>query len=699
MQWDTYMVVSGLAAVLLVTLFAVALQWVGPPAWLLISVAVASTFVALLSARGWLYLLALGAAMAAWAALVAGTLVGGAGPPSVQRGAARVTVEPLRTSCSTTGCWAEARLVRCQPLDPSTCPPAGTLLSLATPTEIPLGARVSMLARMAPRQRFRNPHLVAVWPDARPPVRARAAQASELRVEAVSWLSAAILRARGHIRAQLDASLSPPHAGIARALLLGEGNAVESSLNDAIRGAGVSHVLAVSGMHVTVLVGGITALLRAILLRTPLALHWEARRVAAALGALLSPLVASLCGGSPSAVRAALTSTLMFALVALGRRPQALPVSALAILVHVAREPRDALHPGFVLSVAATASLLTAASVHGSSARRALSESLRAWVSTAPFLVLCFGSTSLVAVLANVVLLPLAGLLIPVAVLHLGAACIGLSGALATQAVMEAASGAFVGASRFCASLDPGVRFPPPTSIQLVALSSLAALWLLVRSLRVRALSLAAALAVCALSEWSLRTGLAEGALQIWFLDVGQGDGALVRTGDGKTLLVDAGGRIAGGADPGAESVLPLLRELRIERLDLVVLEPPPPRPLRRSGGGAGRSFRARAVGHGPGGGRGRRGRAAHRAVGPRREGRAYRAAERAVHRAAAFGNASLHVLWPCPGFDEAFDPNDNSFVVRSSTGAAACCSAVTWSAWRKAGSRRSEEPSCAATC
>jgi hypothetical protein len=249
----------------------------------------------------------------------------------VKSGSARLSVEPLRTACGLSGCWAEVRLLRCTPLEPETCAPVGTLLSLTTSEELPLGARVSLLAKVSLRPQFRNPQFASAWPDTRPPLRAKALAAAPVAVDQVSWLARGLWSTRAVIRRALDATLIAPHAGIARALILGEASAVADDLNAAIRDAGVSHVLAVSGMHVTVLVGGLAALGRLLWLCTPLALYWEARRVAAGAGALLAPLVASLCGGSPSAVRAALTSTLMFALTALGYRPRALPVSALAL--------------------------------------------------------------------------------------------------------------------------------------------------------------------------------------------------------------------------------------------------------------------------------------------------------------------------------------------------------------------------------
>lgn len=624
--------------------------------------------VAVVAKRGWLFLFMLGLALAAWTALLTGTIVGATPPLELRPGSARILIEPLRTACGLKGCWAEARLLGCTPLDPDSCAAHGLLLSLATDEELPLGARVSLLARLAPRPEFRNPVLATRWPDTRPLLRAQALRGGAPRVEEVSWLARAILATRVAIRTRLDATLVAPHAGIARALLLGEASAVANELNDAIRNAGVSHVLAVSGMHVTVLVGGLAALVRLIWLCTPLALYLEARRAAAVAGTCLAPLVASLCGGSPSAVRAALTSTLMFALTALGHRPRVLPVSALAVGVHMAMEPRDALHPGFVLSVAATAALLTATAVDGNEIWQALVESLRAWVSTAPFLVLCFGGTSIVSLLANVVLLPLGGLLIPVAVAHLFAGFAGVSGWLGTQGVLEAASGAFIGASRWCANMDPGINLPALTPLELTAAGLLAALWLLVSSWRIR---LCGSLPLClciAVSEWLAQGRLARSEAQVFFVDVGQGDATLLQTGDGKSLLVDAGGSVQGGPDPGAQSVLPLLGALRISKLDVMVMSHPHPDHY----GGLAAILENMPVAElwdtGQAEAEGTLGAQRIVELARQRGVKVVRPAE-LCERTRGLGNVSLRVLAPCPGFDDGFGPNDNSFVIRAQHG------------------------------
>jgi competence protein ComEC len=660
------MAIPGLAALLLASLFVTALGWIELPGWFAVACGTCATVLAVVSRSGVIALACLGVALAMWGHLLLATVrvpVSAGGRP----GLARVTVEPQRTACSEQGCWAEARLLGCQDVDEGSCPPRADLIALATATELPLAARVDALARLAERPDFRNPAWASSWPDTRPVLRGRALGDDAVRVREASWPARGLLRARAAIRERFEATLAPPHAGIARALLLGEAGAVAPSLNDAIRAAGVSHVLAVSGMHVTVLVGGIAALVRALWLRSALALYWEARRVAAGVGALLAPLVASLCGGSPSAVRAALTSSLMFTLSALGHRPSALAVSALAVALHIAIDPRAALHPGFVLSVAATAALLTAGCEGVAGLRRALRESLRAWLATAPFLLLCFGGTSLVALLANVVLLPLGTVLIPLCVAHLLAALLGLAGWLATGPLFEAASGAFLGASRLCAALDPGLQLPPLTPAQLLALGAGAGFCLLPVARTLRVAVAAGALLVMLLCELALRWSAPPEQLQVVFLDVGQGDAAIVRSA-GQTALIDAGGSVGGASDPGSASVLPALAALRVRKLDLVVLSHPHP---DHYGGLAAvlaslpvtelwDTGQAEAEGASQ---------VAQLLAQVRARGGTVRGPEQLCSATRRLGRAALEVLAPCPRFDEGYGPNDNSFVLRLSHG------------------------------
>jgi competence protein ComEC len=306
----------------------------------------------------------------------------------------------------------------------------------------------------------------------------------------------------------------------------------------------------------------------------------------------------------------------------------------------------------------------------GSGLWAAAKESARAWLSTAPFLAVCFGTTSLVALIANVLLLPLGAALIPLVVAQLLAAGLGIGDVCGTRWAFETASGAFIAASRLCSSLDPGLRIPPLTLVQGLGAALLAASWLARARWSFRLNATGLALMAGCVSEWNVRHDLAEHELRVTFLDVGQGDSVLLQTGTGHTALIDAGGAVHGGPDPGAESVLPLLRALRISKLDLVVLSHPHPDHY----GGLRAVLDTLPVAElwdtGQAEAEQAEGSASQLLRHARAAGVRVRRPSELCGRGQRLGAVPIQVLAPCPAFDEALGPNDNSFVLRLQHGA-----------------------------
>jgi competence protein ComEC len=165
------------------------------------------------------------------------------------------------------------------------------------------------------------------------------------------------------------------------------------------------------------------------------------------------------------------------------------------------------------------------------------------------------------------------------------------------------------------------------------------------------------------------RAGAPTGVVRVTAIDVGQGDSTLVDFPDGSAWLVDAGGVVGSPVDPGAASVLPLLRARRRARLDVVVLTHPHPDHF----GGLAAVLAAIPANELWDSGQGELEGAGPVYSALLRDARArgtriVRPAE-LCGRPRRAGAATIELIAPCPGFVPARDANDNSLVLRITYG------------------------------
>ncbi|HEY8428246.1 MAG TPA: DNA internalization-related competence protein ComEC/Rec2 [Sandaracinaceae bacterium] len=533
--------------------------------------------------------------------------------------------------------------------------------------DVASGARVRMVARGRPSPRFFNPTPHPDWPAAAAAdARARLVGSPRIVREAPFWERAAHALRRA-LRARIDETLEPGAAGLCRALVLGETGAIDIENREDVRDAGLSHVLAVSGLHVTLLAGALVWLVARLLVRIErVAARVDVSRIAKGIGVPLALAYALLVGDAPSAWRAALTAAVAWTLAAAGRRAHPVTVTAAAALLVAALRPDDLPRPGFLLSIVATAALVSGPRVPESWARAALVVSARTTVATAPFVLWMFGQVPLVGLIANLVVVPIAGaLLLPACALHAALALVLPPLAPITAPIVELSSSAFFAASEVFALVPWGRDLPPPDVLQGVTLAALALALLVLRRWRWRAAALAIAAVIVAGGElWLRHREQPTGVLRATFLDVGQGDAAIVDLPDGRVMVVDAGGAAPGGPDPGERVLVPLLRARRRARIDVLAISHPHPDHY----GGAGALIDAFEIGEvwdtGQGEAEQPDGELARLLARARARGAIVRRPEELCGRELAFGAARARVRWPCPSFDPGFGPNDNSLVI-----------------------------------
>ncbi|HVE73891.1 MAG TPA: ComEC/Rec2 family competence protein [Mycobacteriales bacterium] len=373
----------------------------------------------------------------------------------------------------------------------------------------------------------------------------------------------------GRFRAGLQAAVAPLPAaerGLLPGLVLGDTSRTPAQVREDFRTTGLSHLTAVSGTNVAIVVGAVLLLTAAL----GLPLRW--RPVLAGV-ALLGFVI--LVRPSPSVLRAAVMGTV--GLIALGRggRRAAMPALAAAVLILVLVDPALARTPGFALSVLATTGLLVFAPPLRDRLTRWLPRPLAAAVAVptaaqlmcGPIVVALSGELSLVSVPANLLAIVAVA---PATVLGVLAAVIAPVALPLAQVIAWVAwvpTAWLVGIARTGAEI-PGSAIAWPTGNLgaglLVAGSAVAVAGFLWSRLGRVLLAAATGAALTAGTASVVRPSWPPPG---WFLvmcDVGQGSAVVLNAGPGAAVVVDAG--------PNPELVDQCLSRLDVDRVPLLVL-------------------------------------------------------------------------------------------------------------------------------
>ncbi|PIQ77306.1 hypothetical protein COV82_05180 [Candidatus Peregrinibacteria bacterium CG11_big_fil_rev_8_21_14_0_20_46_8] len=200
-----------------------------------------------------------------------------------------------------------------------------------------------------------------------------------------------------------------PAASIVGAMLLGHRSTLAPELREIFQRAGVSHILAISGMHIVMVI----ALLQVLFARVSQRYRWLV-----IIGVLL--FFVMLTGARASTTRAAIMGSLALIGEVAGRKVHGLRTLFLTAAGMLIVNPELIDDIGFQLSCGATGGILLCATrlsnwlqrIHMSNflgLRLALSVSLAAQVATLPLILWHFGGVSLISPIANLAIVPLVG--------------------------------------------------------------------------------------------------------------------------------------------------------------------------------------------------------------------------------------------------------------------------------------------------
>jgi competence protein ComEC len=395
------------------------------------------------------------------------------------------------------------------------------------------------------------------------------------RLEASHGMRYGVGRVREDLGERLRTLLSDSaQSGLIVALANGDTRGITDSQWELLRRTGTVHLVAISGLHIS-LVAGLVFVLARFLWALPgfPVLRMPAPVFGAIVGFLAAVAYAALAGFVIPTQRALVMLAVALGGIALRRRWPPSMLLAVALFLVLVHDPLAVMAPGFWLSFAAVAVIVYAA--HGDYGDQSL---WRKWgkmqwavgLGLLPLLLWLFQQASLVSPLANLLAVPTFDLLV-VPLTLLGAALIGIGLDNAASLVLVPATWLLGLLWHVLAALAelPGAEWVQhrPTGWALVCAAVGTIVLLAPLGWPARAVGGVWLLPLIFVRPPTPATG------EAWFtlLDVGQGLAAVVRT-HSHTLVYDTGARFSSRFDAGSAVVVPYLRQAGIRTIDMLVL-------------------------------------------------------------------------------------------------------------------------------
>ena len=218
--------------------------------------------------------------------------------------------------------------------------------------------------------------------------------------------------AREKIKEVLFENMDEQNAGVAYAVLTGDQSYVTTEIDDAYRFSGIIHLLTVSGLHVTFLIGLIAWVMKKCRVN---------RFVNFGLTLCLLLLYAYICGFAPSILRAMIMGLFLIAAGLFGRRYDGLSALSAAGILTLIISPLSALDVGFLMSYVCVGAIFVLQRPFANFFKKFLPDkvadlialSFATQIGILPFLASFYSSLNLLSFFTNLIVVPFFGVLFP----------------------------------------------------------------------------------------------------------------------------------------------------------------------------------------------------------------------------------------------------------------------------------------------
>ncbi len=380
---------------------------------------------------------------------------------------------------------------------------------------------------------------------------------------------------RENVRSKLTAYSDYETTALLSALILGDRTYIDKDLRESFANVGVINVLAVSGLHV----GYVLVIL--LLIVKSFRIRWGYDKIFVVLGLILFTV---LSGGRPSVIRASIMASLYIFAPVINRKPNAWNIIATAACLILIVNPNSLYELGFQLSFTAVMSIiyfynlfnkilperLRVNNIQNNIARffwGLLLVSFSAQLGTIPIVAYYFGRIPLIAIIANLIIIPLIGIFVALGLTKLIFFWIPPFSFFIDQVnwlIKELIYKSVFIFDKFPYTSISSPQFNWINLIQYILI--VAMLFVIIQRKYSKFIIIGALFINSILWPWAFD----KKGMDIIFLDLGRNESAIIRNSDDKSVLINAG-VISQFSNDLNRKILPAVKYLNLKKFNWLI--------------------------------------------------------------------------------------------------------------------------------
>lgn len=392
----------------------------------------------------------------------------------------------------------------------------------------------------------------------------------------------------------LDKLLSERVSGLAKGILLGDNYSIDKNVKENFQKCNLSHMLAVSGAHLSYLILGINTILNKKFLGI------KQRKIICIIIIIIYMIITNM---SPSVVRAGISTIIAICSTFIYRKQDTYTTMSIALLLTLINNPFTLFNIGLQLSYLATLSIVIFyAKISKYNKKEKIQKyildnimlTLSANILILPLIVYNFNIIPLNSILSNFIVGPILGICIILGFITLVVSLVGMPFAMIFAMVLNLLLDLVIIITNAISKIPFGNYIVvTPHVITIIVFYALILLYLTnfknvnnrkqtesencEKNNKKLTKNSAKILIICIVIIFAANQLISfinvNNLLKINFIDVGQGDSCLISTPKGKKILIDGGGnKNSDKYDVGEKVLLPYLLDRRIKTLDYIMI-------------------------------------------------------------------------------------------------------------------------------